>query len=106
MSKYRSQRVEVDGEVYDSKREARYAGVLQAMKRAGDKRERVAEVERQVVYGIEVNGHKICKYLLDFRVKYGDGRVEHVDVKGYRTPVYKLKKKLVEAIHGIKIIEA
>lgn len=35
------------------------------------------------------------KYIADFLVKYSDGREEVVDVKGMRTDVYKLKKKLL-----------
>jgi hypothetical protein len=27
------------------------------------------------------------------------------DVKGYKTPLYRLKKKLVEASWGVKIVE-
>lgn len=52
-----------------------------------------------------MNGKKICKYIADFRVTYADGRIEVVDVKGVRTGVYRLKKKLVEAQYGIIIIE-
>ncbi|MBU6390533.1 DUF1064 domain-containing protein, partial [Patescibacteria group bacterium] len=39
------------------------------------------------------------------KVIFGDGREEIVDVKGMKTAVYRLKKKLVEAQYGIKIIE-
>ena len=34
-------------------------------------------------------------YTADFVVEYADGRVEVIDVKGMRTDVYKLKRKLL-----------
>ena len=36
---------------------------------------------------------------------YGDGRIEYVDVKGVKTDIYRIKKKLVEALYSIKIKE-
>ena len=52
-----------------------------------------------------INNKKICIYYLDFLVEYADGHIEHHDVKGFATPVYKLKKRLVEAVYAIKIME-
>jgi len=34
-----------------------------------------------------------------------DGKEVIEDVKGFKTPVYRLKKKLMLAIHGIDILE-
>lgn len=62
-------------------------------------------IEYQVKYPIEINGKHICNYYADFKVTYADGRVEVVDVKGFITDVYSLKKKMVEAYYDIKIIE-
>ena len=45
------------------------------------------------------------KYLLDFQVKWEDGTDSYEDVKGFRTPMYLTKKKMVEAIYPIKITE-
>jgi hypothetical protein len=44
-------------------------------------------------------------YFADFKVTYGDGRVEVVDVKGVKTPLYRFKKKCVEAGYNIIIKE-
>ena len=38
-------------------------------------------------------------YTADFVVEYADGRVEVIDVKGMRTDVYKLKRKLLLSRH-------
>jgi len=45
------------------------------------------------------------KYLVDFMIIYPDGKVEYIDVKGVKTSVYIIKKKQVEALYPIKIIE-
>lgn len=103
-SKYNNVKTEYNGVKYDSKKEAFYAQKLDILSRAVYQDKRVIKYERQVPFQIEIAGKKICKYLLDFLVTYID-RVEYVDVKGMRTPIYKLKKKLVEAQFGILIKE-
>ena len=51
-----------------------------------------------------VNGKAVFKYVADFEyIEAGKRIIE--DVKGFKTPVYRLKKKLIEAQHGIKITE-
>jgi hypothetical protein len=104
-SKYGNLKTEYNGYVYMSKKEANFAQELDYLKKATDPKERVVSFERQVPFQIEVNGKKICKYLCDFKVLYKDGHTEIIDVKGVRTNIYTLKKKLVEAIHGIVIKE-
>jgi len=104
-SKYGNVKTEYMGEKFDSKKEARYAQELDMQKHAKDPKWRVHSWERQVPFVIVVNDVKICKYVADFRVNYTDGREEIVDVKGVRTAIYKLKKKLVEAQYGIEIKE-
>lgn len=88
-----------------SKREAGYARTLDALKHAKDPKERVISYETQVPFQIEINRIKICKYLADFKVLYKDKHIEIIDVKGFRTEIYRLKKKLVEAQYGIIIKE-
>lgn len=108
--KYNSKKTEYDGYLYDSKSEADYAKELNYFKHAHDLDKRVTFVEKQVPYSVYVGKYRtfVCTYFADFRVKYADGRVEVVDVKSDYTsklPVYRLKKKLVEAFHGIIIKE-
>ena len=45
------------------------------------------------------------KYVDDFTVFWADDTVTFEDVKGVRTPQYKLKKKQVEALYPFKITE-
>ena len=78
---------------------------LDYMRKATSPRDRVVEWVPQMPFQVILNEKKICKYIADFKVTYADGRVEIVDVKGVRTDVYRLKKKLVEAQYGITIVE-
>ncbi len=101
--------------IYDSKKEAHYMMTLDLQRRAKDPKHRVVEVETQKRYDItmyselEKKDVLICYYLLDFLVRYADGRIEYVDVKGAKKGCiyqhFKLKKKLVQAQHGITILE-
>lgn len=91
--------------MYDSRKEAAYAKQLDVQRMARDASLRVVSWEAQVPFQVELNGKKICKYIADFKVLYDDGHTEIVDVKGMRTPLYRLKKKLVEAQYGIEILE-
>lgn len=104
-SKYGNKKTVYKGEEYDSRREADHARTLDTTRHAVQDAERVVEVRRQVPFPVIVSKKRICVYVADFVVGYADGREEVVDVKGFRTDIYKLKKKLVEAIYKIKIKE-
>lgn len=98
MSKYRNKPIEIDGRVFHSQKEGRHYIALKTLERAG----KISELECQVVYPLDVNGQRICKYILDFRYREADQRV-HEDVKGVETPAFKLKRKLMKAIYGIEV---
>lgn len=96
-SKYRSIIEEYQGIKFQSKKEARYFRELQARVFAGE----VKYFLRQVpfdLFGV--------KYRVDFMEVLKDGRIRYVDVKGFRTATYKAKRKQVENIYPVKIIEA
>ena len=67
----------------------------------------VRDLERQVSYDIIVNGEKICRYIADFRYKMveDDGTTKDVveDAKGFETADFKIKKKLMKAVHQIDL---
>jgi hypothetical protein len=108
-NKYRNRKVVAHGIEFDSEKEADYYSKLILLKKTGT----VKNFEHQKRYDIIVNDKYIAHYKLDFFVEYTDGRVEHVDIKGFdkktgkfvTTPLFNLKKKLVEAIYGITIIK-
>ena len=102
-SKYRAIKTEVDGIWFASKKEARSYQQFLLLEQAGE----ITHLELQPIYEINYKGEKICKYQADFRYFDQKKRMRVVeDVKGMKTPVYRLKKKLVEAFyHGTKITE-
>lgn len=99
-NKYGAKRVQIDGIWFDSKAEGARWSVLKLEERAG----LITGLERQVPYAITINGEHIAKWIADFRY-VRDGVTVCEDVKGVRTPVYRLKAKLVKAIYGIRITE-
>lgn len=99
-SKYGAKKTVVDGIKFDSMAEAARYGVLKVIQAAG----LISELRLQVPYVITVNGKKICRYIADF-VYIENGKEVVEDVKGMKTPVYNLKKKLMEAVHRVVIFE-
>jgi hypothetical protein len=103
MSKYGNRKTVVGDITFDSAKEARRWGELQLLQRAG----RICHLARQVPYPIVINGVTICKFIADFAYsENGDSVCE--DVKSDFTrklPVYRLKAKLMKAVHGITVRE-
>lgn len=101
-SKYKNIKTVVDGIKFDSKKEARRYQDLKILERAGE----IFGLELQPRFSIIVNGFKICTYVADFRY-YEEGNPNEVieDVKGVKTAIYRLKNKLMQAVHGIEILE-
>ncbi len=89
-TKYRNQKTVVDGAPFD----------LLLLEKAGA----ISTLSRQVPFLIVINGVRVCKYTADFTyIENGVLVVE--DAKGVRTTAYKLKKRLMKAVHGIEIHE-
>lgn len=105
---------------YDSKKESKRAGDLKMLLLAGeisDLREQIKFelIPKQIeTYEVQLKTKYItkercleqaCHYIADFVYidKNGDTVVE--DSKGFRTPDYKIKRKLMLYVHGIKIKE-
>ena len=100
-SKYKNVRAEYNGRIYASRKEAGRAQELDLLMLAKE----VVDWTPQPPFDIIINGKKICTYVGDFAVLWADGTQTIEDVKGMRTAVYRLKKKLVEALYGITITE-
>lgn len=99
-NKFGNEKTDVDGIKFDSKAESQRYGELTMMERGG----LIQGFEMQVPYDLDVNGIHICKYIADFVITWPDSIVTVEDVKGVQTPDFKLKKKLMWAIHRIEII--
>ena len=64
------------------------------------KKKEIQSYEKQKTLNLEVNNYIVCTYRIDFVVYHNDGITEYVEVKGWPTPVWRLKWKLFEAIFG------
>lgn len=85
---------------FDSKAEYHRWMELQILERAGE----ITNLRRQVRVPLNVNSFHVCDYIADFVYTQG-GALVIEDVKGVRTAVYRLKKKLMLAAKGIQIRE-
>ena len=101
--KYGNKKVTVDGIKFDSRWESQRYLYLKSLERAGT----VKDLELQVKFPIVINGEKICSYIADFRYKRQNQQDKWYDIvedaKGFETPEFKLKKKLMKAVHGVEI---
>jgi hypothetical protein len=125
-SKYRSERVTVLGETFDSKKEARYYfETLKPLAEAGV----IRNLRRQVPYELHCpGGHVVSRYVADFVYERPDSdsrrkargprkgkflpvaenvvwRTVIADTKGVRTRLYKLKRKWLKLEYGFVIEE-
>lgn len=110
-TKYRSQKTEVDGITFDSRKEATRYSELKLLERAGE----IKDLQRHRVflligYQYDKAGRIIerpVNYIADFtyRDKTGDFIVEDVKSPATCTPQYIIKRKLMLSIYGIRIKE-
>lgn len=108
MSKYNSKKTVIDGQVFDSKKEANRYQELLLLEKAG----MIKNLSRQVKFVLipsqrDENGKLIereCSYKADFMYEEGIKTVVE-DVKGYRTKEYIIKRKLLLYQYGIRIRE-
>ena len=113
-SKYRNVRVVVNGERFDSQREAAYWQGLLARQAAGE----ITNLARQVrmpLYcpilapdGLSIPGAsiKVADYVCDYQwVDVATGQTVIADAKGKRLPMYTLKKRWLYAQNGLSILE-
>lgn len=105
--KYHNKRVLVDGERFDSKKEYNRWRELKLLEKAGE----IKRLERQVKLELlpkQIIDGKVAEravyYIADF-VYEENGKPVIEDCKGFRTDVYRLKRKLVLAKYGVQIRE-
>ena len=106
--KYNNKKTEIDGIVFDSRKEAARWHELRLMERAG----MISDLQRQVVFSLiptlkDDKGRvleRAVKYIADFAY-IQDGVAVVEDVKGLRTREYVLKRKMMLYFHGIRIKE-
>jgi len=113
-NKYQARAVRVDGILFDSQREAARYQELKLLVAAG----LIGELEVHPGFPLQVMAlsepgppwtiHTVGMFHADFR--YRNLRtdaviVEDVKSKPTKTEAYKLRKKIVEAVHGVTIVE-
>lgn len=96
--KFHAKPTEFNGIKFASKKEAEYYRQLLIRQRIGE----VLFFLRQAPFHLPGE----IRYIVDFVEFLADGTVHFVDVKGMETPIYKTKKKMVEAIYPIEIENA
>ena len=100
-NKYKAKKAIVDGIVFDSRKEAKRYIELKKLEEMGSIRNLSLQVQFELIpsFEIVIDGKKRKRrpitYVADF-VYYRDDEKVIEDVKGLRTPVYKIKKKLFE----------
>lgn len=95
--KFKAKATETDGIKFASKKEANRYNILKLLQKSGD----ILFFLRQVPFHLPGG----VKYICDFLIFWANGIVTIEDVKGFKTESYKAKKKMVEALYPIEILE-
>lgn len=105
-SKYKNKKIVYNGIKFDSKKEYAYYIKLKLLEDSN----KIQDLKRQVKYELQPSYKfkdktiRAINYIADF--EYIQDGVKHiVDTKGFRTEVYKLKKKIFEYKYNIEIEE-
>ncbi len=96
-SKYNARKTKVDGITFDSLKEANYYKELELLRQAGEIKWYCLQPRFPLSEGIE--------YRADFIVCDKNDKTHIIDVKGFKTQVYKMKKKLLKNKFGINLEE-
>lgn len=108
VAKYHNKKVKYDGYTFDSIREKNYYIKLKLLEKAGKIKELELQKEYELQPSFKLNNKTSRKitYRADFTYKTTeDDKLHVIDVKGFKTDVYKLKKKLFEYKYRIEIEE-
>lgn len=107
-NKYKNKKVIYDGIKFDSNREMAYYIKLKMLEEKGIIKDLELQKSFELQPSFKLNGktHKKITYRADFSyVSVQDNKIHIVDTKGFRTEVYKLKKKMFAYKYGIEIEE-
>lgn len=94
-SKYNAKKVTINGITFPSKKEADRYLTLQTLRKANE----VDFFLMQVPFHLPGK----TKYYCDFVVFWKSGRVSFEDVKGVKTDVFQMKKRMVEDLYNVEI---
>lgn len=94
-TKYRAVPTYVGKIRFASKKEAARYVDLKLLERSG----KITGLKLQPKFPLVISGVKICTYIPDYLYQENDTTVVE-DVKGVKTPVYRIKKKLFEVLYA------
>lgn len=105
MNKYHNKKCFYKDMMFDSKKERDYYVILEMMLKNNQITDLKTQVKFELQPSFKFNGKTIrsISYIADFTYMK-DGKLIIVDTKGYRTEVYKLKKKMMQ-YKGLEIKE-
>jgi hypothetical protein len=92
VSKYKAKRTKIGDLVFASRGEAERYRELSFLEGIGS----ISDLILQPKFALVSYGKFICNYVADFQYKE-DGKTIVEDFKGFKTPTYRIKKKLFEA---------
>ena len=106
INKYNAKKTTVDGMVFDSRREAKRYVELREMESNGEISGLKRQVREELIPPFDCRGKHFrgIYYVVDFVYTDSDGNVIWEDVKGMKTQIYLMKRKLVAYRYG-KIIK-
>lgn len=107
MRKYGNRKVIRDGIEFDSIKECQRYCELKLMQRAGVISDLQMQVSFELIPSQRIDGkvvERAVNYIADFVYQQNGLKVVE-DTKGYKTPEYIIKRKLMLCIHGIRIRE-
>ena len=107
-NKYKNKKVIYDGIKFDSNREMAYYIKLKMLEQKGIIKDLELQKSFELQPSFKLNGktYKKITYKADFSyVSVQDNKLHIVDTKGFRTDVYKLKRKMFAYKYGIEIEE-
>ena len=108
MNKYHNKKVIVNGHKFDSIKEANYYNQLRLLQRAGLIRD--LELQKTFIlqpsFKLNNKTRRQITYKADFTYfSNEDNKIHVIDVKGFKTDVYNIKKKMFEYKYEIEIEE-
>lgn len=106
MNKYHNKKVIIDGLKFDSIKESKYYLYFKNQEKKGNISHLKTQVKFELQPAFKIENKKIrpIYYIADFTyIENGIKKV--IDVKGVRTEVYKIKKKLFEYKYQMEIKE-
>lgn len=106
-NKYHNKKVQYDEMTFDSKKEYSYYLKYKLMEQSGEIKDLKMQVPFTLIetFKLQDKTYRKTVYKADFTFVDKEGKYHVIDVKGMRTDVYKLKKKLMAWKYGIEIEE-